>query len=104
MALSVGQQRTHDPVHRTAARTLDQHAHVRLQRGAQGIGERGVAIEMLGAGAKGLHRRGAQWAECIQAGDAGGFRAATGFGMQRNFVIAEFAHVAEHQPALAGCV
>ena len=40
-------------------------------------------------------------AQRVQTRDARGFRAASGFGMQRFAVGAEFAHVAEHQPAFA---
>ena len=60
-----------------------------MQIGAQGIGERGVCIEMPGAVAEGFGGRRAQRPECVQPGDARGPGARAGLGMHRGAVGAD---------------
>ena len=74
---------------------------MRRDVGAQRIRKRGMVVEAAAVFAERVSRRCAGFAQRVQPRDAGCLRAAPDFGVQRGRIVAELAHVAQHQPAFA---
>ena len=59
-----------------------------------------MSVETTAAFAERVRGHSAEFAQCVQSCDAGRFGATPDLGVQRYRVFTQFAHVAQHQPAL----
>ena len=86
------------------SRSLYQHRRVGIQFVFQRILQILYLREMLRAAAEFTYRVHAQFAQRVQLFDAGTARFRADFGMKVRRLAAQFAHIAQHQDVLAGCL